>query len=97
MKTQTSKMSEDEIDQLVTEQADDDRAWEKPETVTRNGTAIELSSDLAARAAFLARLHRRPSMKDWLSDIIRERIELEEAAYSAAKKELAHPGRGSGE
>ena len=77
---------------LVIEQADDD-AWEDPEFITRNGAAIELTADLAARATFLARLHRKESTKAWLADVIRERIELEEAAYSAAKKELAQSVR----
>ena len=93
MKRQESLLSEEEIDRLVIEQADDDDAWEDPEFVTRNGAAIELTAGLAARATFLARLHGRDSTKDWLADVIRERIELEEAAYSAAKKELAQSVR----
>jgi hypothetical protein len=44
---------------------------------------------LAARAAFLARLHREKNVEDWLSRIIRERVELEESAFSRAKRELA--------
>jgi predicted component of type VI protein secretion system len=46
------------------------------------------SADLAARAAFLARGHRSESLDEWLTHVIRERVELEEAAFVGAKQEL---------
>jgi hypothetical protein len=54
---------------------------------TKNAS-ISIPPELAARAAFLAKLHRRPSVEDWLTRVIQERIELEEAAFVDAKQEL---------
>jgi hypothetical protein len=84
------KLSEEAIDQIVIAQADDDSAWEKPVRVRRTRPAsVSIPPDLAARAAFLARLHRTKSTDEWLTHIIEERIELEEAAFIGAKQDLA--------
>jgi len=84
------KLSEQEIDQRVTTQANDDSAWGKPVRVHRAKSAsLSIPADLAARAAFLAQLHRTKSMEDWLTRVIQERVELEEAAFVGAKQDLA--------
>jgi len=84
------KLSEEETDRLVVAQAKDDSAWEKPVRVKKIRAApLTLPGDLAARAAFLARLHREGRVDDWLARIIRERIELEEVAFVEAKRILA--------
>jgi hypothetical protein len=87
-------LTEQEIDQLVISQADDDSAWEEPICVRRTESAlVSIPADLAARAAFLARLHRQPSVEEWLARIIQERVELEEAAFVGVKRDLAaRPG-----
>ncbi|HZQ08082.1 MAG TPA: hypothetical protein VFD70_15975 [Anaerolineae bacterium] len=84
------KLTEEEIDTIVIAQANDDSAWEKPVHVRRKKMAsLLIPAELAARAAFLARLHREPSIEEWLTHIIQERVELEEAAFVGAKRELA--------
>jgi hypothetical protein len=84
------KLSERDIDQLVVAQANDDSAWEKPTRVRRTKPAsLAIPADLAARAAFLARVHRKTSAEEWLRHIIQERVELEEAAFVGAKHDLA--------
>ena len=84
------KLSEKDIDQLVAAQAKDDAAWGKPVRVQKaKPAALSIPADLAARAAFLARLHRKTSAEEWLRHIIRERVELEEAAFVGAKHDLA--------
>jgi hypothetical protein len=84
------KLSEKDIDRLVVAQAKNDSAWEKPVRVRRTKPAsLSIPPDLAARAAFLARLHRKASAEEWLRHIIRERVELEEAAFVGAKHDLA--------
>ncbi len=88
-KRKSRVLSEEEIDKIVVAQADDDSAWGKPARVQRPKSAsVLLPAELAARAAFFARMHRQAKVEDWLRQIIRERIELEEAAFAGVKREL---------
>jgi hypothetical protein len=82
-------MTEKNIDNLVVAQAGNDPAWEAPVQVRRGepGT-ISIPAALAARAAFLAQVHRASGVEEWLTRVIRERIELEEVAFAAAKRDL---------
>ena len=84
------KLSEDDIDLIVEKEADDDSAWDEPVQVSRKKPAsLSLSTELAARATFLAKLHKEKGTDEWLTRIIRERIELEENAYAEAKREMS--------
>jgi len=92
-KRKTKVLSEEEIDKIVVAQADDDSAWEKPTRVRRPRSAsVPLPAELAARAAFFARLHRQAKVEDWLRQIIQERIELEEAAFAGVKRDFVKSG-----
>ena len=83
-------MTEVEVDRVVTAQADKDAAWQKPIVVKRpKSTSLSIPAELAARAAFLARLHRESRVDKWVERIVRERVEIEESAFTAAKKNLA--------
>jgi hypothetical protein len=87
--TMSEKLSEEEIDRIVVAQADDDSAWERPIYVCKTEpTSLSIPAELAARAAFLARLHREAGVEEWLTRIIRERVELEEAAFVGVKRDL---------
>jgi hypothetical protein len=88
--TERRKQMEEEIDNVVLAQAEDDSAWEAPVHVRRGppGT-ISIPGELAARAAFLAQVHRASGVEEWLTRVIRERIELEEVAFAEAKRDLA--------
>lgn len=89
-KAKIKELSEQEIDQIVVAQANDDSAWEKPIRVRRTKpTSLSIPADLAARAAFLAQVHRKASVEEWLTHVIQERVELEEAAYIGVKHDLA--------
>lgn len=81
--------TEAEIDHLVVAQAEDETAWEAPIQVHKTTAALTLPAELAARAAFLAQVHRQTSVEDWLTRVIQERVELEEAAFIGAKRDLA--------
>lgn len=90
MKKKTSFASEQEIDDIVISQADDDAAWGKPVHVHKSKPKkLSLSSVLATRAAFFARLHHEISVEAWLERIIQERLDLEEAAFVDLKRALA--------
>ncbi|HVT05452.1 MAG TPA: hypothetical protein VHL58_18990 [Thermoanaerobaculia bacterium] len=70
-------------------QAEDDSAWESPVLVSRKQAAIGLPASLSQRAAFLARLHRERDLQTWVERVVRERVELEERAFTQARRELA--------
>lgn len=83
-------LAEVDIDRIVVAQASDETAWEAPVHGRRTTpAAVTIPAELAARAAFLAQVHRQASVEDWLTRIIRERVELEEAAFVGAKRDLA--------
>ena len=82
-------LSQDAIDRCVVSQSENDSAWEAPGRVKRSKPAsLSIPGELAARAAFLARLHREADLESWVERILRERVELEESAFSEAKKSL---------
>ena len=75
---------------VVAMQADEDSAWEKPVVVRRpKSMLLSIPGDLAARAAFLAKIHRESGLDKWVERIVKERVEIEESAFTAAKKVLA--------
>jgi hypothetical protein len=89
-KKKLQSLLERDIDSIVVAQADDDTAWEKPVRVRGSKIAsVPLSSALATRVAFFARLHREKSMEAWIERIIQERLDLEEAAFAGLKRDLA--------
>ena len=84
------KFSEEEIDKIVVEQADKDSAWEEPIHVRKKKlTSLSVPAEIAARAAFLAKMHRETNIEKWLIHIIRERIEIEEIAFIEAKRDMS--------
>jgi hypothetical protein len=74
MSVKTKKnLTEKEIDRLVITQADDDSAWDKPIRVCKGKPAsLSIPPELAARAAFLAQLHRTKNTEEWLRRVIEE-------------------------
>jgi len=83
-------LDQEGIDRVIISQAADDTAWEAPVRIKRSKPAsLSIPGELAARAAFLARLHREPGVAKWVERVVRERVELEELAFREAKKRLA--------
>jgi hypothetical protein len=89
MSRRDQRRTEAEIDDIVVSQADEDTAWDAPVQVEAAVSSFSLPADLSMRASFLARLHHARGLEDWLARVIRERIELEESAFAAAKRDLA--------
>jgi hypothetical protein len=88
MSKKRQALSKDDIDDVVTSQAEDDSAWEEPIYVKKAvDEAFSLPADLAARASFLARIHRA-RVEEWLTRVVQERVELEEASFAEAKRAL---------
>ena len=89
-KSAKKKLTDEQIDEIVASQADDDSAWEKPIRIRRaKPGSVCLPPQLAARVAFLAKLHREHDVGDWLTRVIKERVELEEVAFTEAKREMS--------
>jgi hypothetical protein len=89
MRTRRKHLSREEIDQIVISQANNDSFWEDPvKVIKQKSTSLSLPAILASRAAFFARLHREASLEDWIKRIIRERLDIEEAAFAGCKREL---------
>jgi len=87
--SELKRLSEEQIDEIVIAQAEDDTAWEEPILVCRDiPTAVSLPPELATRAAFFARLHKVPSVEEWLRGIVKDRIDFEEAAFAGLKQAL---------
>jgi hypothetical protein len=87
LRREGTNLSEEQIDQIVVGQADDDSAWNEPIHVERSTPAsLSIPADLAARAAFLAQVHRSESLVEWLTHVVRVRVELVEAAFAGASK-----------
>ncbi len=82
-------LSPQQIDDLVISQADEDSTWGTGVEVRRaKPGSFSIPPELAERAAFLARMHHAAGVEEWLARVIKERIELEEVAYAAAKREM---------
>ena len=78
------------IDRIVISQADDSACWDRPVKVRKSKPAsLSIPGELAARAAFLAKLHREAGVDQWVERVVRERVELEELAFAEAKRKLA--------
>jgi hypothetical protein len=83
-------LDQEAIDRIVVSQADDSACWERPVKVRRSKPAsLSISGELAARAAFLAKVHREAGVDQWVERVIRERVEIEELAFAEAKRKLA--------
>ncbi len=88
-KRKVASLDQEAIDRLVVSQSEDSLAWEAPVRVKLSKSAsLSIPGDLAARAAFLARLHRELGLDQWVERVVRERVELEELAFTEAKKKL---------
>jgi hypothetical protein len=84
------KPRQTEIDRFVIARADKDSAWEKPIVVRQpKSRSLSIPAELASRAAFVAKLHKESRVDKWVERIVRERVEIEESAFAAAKRNLA--------
>ena len=84
------KLTPEQIDRQVVADADVDSAWQRAIVVKRpKSTSLSIPAELAARATFLARLHRERKVDKWVERVVRERVEIEDTAFTAAKKTLA--------
>ena len=85
----TRKVTERQIDEIVTTEAEDLSKWEEPVLVKQSGvTSIRLSSETISKARRLAKIHKSRGYQTWLKQVIEERIRLEEDILSELKEGL---------
>ena len=83
------KLTEEQIDVIVTKQADDLSKWESPVRVKApQAISLRLSPQLIQKAKFLASLHKSKGYQSYLEKIIKERIQLEEKLIESIKPEI---------
>jgi hypothetical protein len=81
--------NESAVDELVTAQADDERAWTAPILGPRaKPIAISLSPSLASQATYFARLHHERDLDSWVRRVVQERLDWEQAALAVVKRRL---------
>ena len=84
-----NSMSEEEIDNIVIKQADDTSLWEESIYVHKAKLfSLSIPIELAERAMLFAKIHREKGIEEWITRIIRERIELEEFTFNTVKHKL---------
>ena len=87
--TMTNSLSEEDIDNIVIKQAENDSLWEEPIYVRKaKSFSLSIPVELAERAILFAKIHREKGIEEWITRIIRERIELEEFTFNAVKHEI---------
>ena len=83
------ELTEQEIDEIVTSEANDISKWEEPVSVKPSGTAsIRLSPDTIKKAKYFAKLHKYRGYQTWLKRIIEDRIRTEEEILKELKQRL---------
>ena len=88
-KNNARKLTDEEIDVLVEEDANKDSAWTAPIDVQRSRTMqLRLPGALSARIIFLARLHHAKNPAEWVEGVLRERLEFEESALGDLKQAI---------
>jgi len=83
------KLSEGEIDKIVTEESEDMSKWDDPLSVKPRGAiSLVLSSEIIKEAQYLSKLHNYKRYQEWLKKIIEERITTEKEILTAFEKSL---------
>jgi hypothetical protein len=83
--------NESAIDELITAQADDERAWTAPIRVRRAkpiAISLSLSPSPASQATYFARLHHERDLDSWVRRVVQERLDWEQAALAVVKRRL---------
>ena len=83
------KLTEKQIDAIVTKEADDLSKWDASIHVKApKAISLRLSPQLIQKARFLASVHKSKNYQSYLEKIIKERIQLEEKLIESIKPEI---------
>jgi len=80
------KFSEDEIAKILEREADELCKAGDPKHLRKQVTTLTLSVAWLEKAKFLATLHNFSDYRDWIGQIVKERLRLEESLIRGLKK-----------
>ena len=89
MKKNSKKLTNEQIDEIVTIESDDLSKWEEPiEVKAPQAVLLRLSPELIQKIKFLATIHKTDNYQNWLEKIIKERIQLEDELLDSIKEDF---------
>ena len=89
MKKNSKKLTNEQIDEIVTIESDDLSKWEEPiEVKAPQAILLRLSPELIQKIKFLATIHKTDNYQNWLEKIIKERIQLEGELLDSIKSDF---------
>jgi len=89
MKKNSKKLTNEQIDEIVTKESDDLSKWEEPiEVKAPQAILLRLSPELIQKIKFLATIHKTDNYQNWLEKIIKERIQLEDELLDSIKEDF---------
>ncbi len=80
-------LPEEEIDKILTEEADELSSIGTPKQRHKRLTTFELSPDWLEKAKQLAAAHQFSDYRHWIAQIVKERLQLEHQLYQSLQKE----------
>lgn len=84
------KLTEENIDDIITKEAEDLTKWDEPTLVKSAGaTSIRLSPEMVRKAKYLAKIHKFRGYQTWLKQIIEDRIRIEEEILTELRQEFS--------
>ncbi|MCI0617628.1 hypothetical protein L0244_32030 [bacterium] len=84
------KYTEDEIDKILEQEADELCKPGEPKHLRRQVTTLKLPPIWLEKAKVMATLHNFSDYRDWIGQIVKERLRLEESLIRGLKKNAAN-------
>jgi hypothetical protein len=84
------KYTEEEIDKILEQEADELCKAGEPKRLKRQVTTLQLPPIWLEKAKYLATLHNFSDYRDWIGQIVKERLRLEESLIRGLKKKAAN-------
>ncbi len=84
------KYTEDEIDKILEREANELCKAGEPKSLKRHVTTLQLPPQWLEKAKFVAALHNFSDYRDWIGQIVKERLQLEESLIRGLKKNAAN-------
>jgi len=84
------KFSKAEIDKILEQEADELCKAGEPKSLRKQVLTLTLSVEWLEKAKFLATLHNFSDYRDWVGQIVKERLRLEENLIRGLKKNAAN-------